>query len=138
MYCHNKEDKEDLFQDIVLQLWRAYPSFKGQAKVSTWIYRVAINNAITRLRKETRREKYTGLDEEAFLVAAEEDHSGERLGQMYQAIKKLSEVDRAVTLLYMDNCSYKDISDIMGLSESNVGFKLNKIKTKLRSLVTIG
>jgi len=138
MYCNSKEDKEDLFQDIVLQLWRAYPSFKGDAKVSTWMYRIAINNAITRLRKETKREKHISLDDEAFQVATEDNQINENAAAMYEAIKKLSEVEKALTILYMDNCSYKEIAEITGLSESNVGFKLNKIKTKLRSLVTIG
>lgn len=138
MYCNSKEDKEDLFQDIVLQLWRAYPSFKGDAKVSTWMYRIAINNAITRLRKETKREKHVSLDDEAFQVTTEDDLVNENAAQMYEAIKKLSEVEKALTMLYMDDCSYKEIAEITGLSESNIGFKLNKIKTKLRSLVTIG
>ena len=138
MYCNGKEDKEDLFQDIVLQLWRAYSSFKGDAKVSTWMYRIAINNAITRLRKETKKEKHVSLDDEAFQVATEDNHVNENAAAMYEAIKKLSEVEKALTMLYMDNCSYKEIAEITGLSESNVGFKLNKIKTKLRSLVTIG
>jgi RNA polymerase sigma-70 factor (ECF subfamily) len=138
MYCNNKEDKEDLFQDIVLQLWRSYPAFKGDSKVSTWMYRIAINNAITRLRKETKREKFAGLDEEAFRVATENDGIDENIAQMYEAIKKLSEVERALTMLYMDDCSYKEIAEILGLSESNVGFKLNKIKAKLRTLINIG
>lgn len=139
MYCNNKWDKEDLFQDIVLQLWRSYPAFKGNSKVSTWMYRIAINNAITRLRKETKREKFTGLDDEAFRVAASEhDNIDESIAQMYEAIKKLSEVERALTMLYMDDCSYKEIAEILGLSESNVGFKLNKIKAKLRTLINIG
>ena len=139
MYCNNKEDKEDLFQDIVLQLWRSYPAFKGDSKVSTWMYRIAINNAITRLRKETKREKFAGLDEEAFRVAARaHDSIDENITQMYEAIKKLSEVERALTMLYMDDCSYREIAEILGLSESNVGFKLNKVKAKLRTLINIG
>jgi RNA polymerase sigma factor (sigma-70 family) len=138
MYCNSKEDKEDLFQDIVLQLWRAYPSFKGDAKVSTWMYRIAINNAITRLRKETKREKFTGLNDEAFDVVAQENPIDEKAIIMYEAIKRLTEVERALSMLYLDNCSYKEIAEIMGLSITNVGFKLNRIKAKLRSLVTIG
>jgi len=138
MYCNNKEDKEDLFQDIVLQLWRSFPAFKGDSKVSTWMYRIAINNAITRLRKETRKEKFTGLDDEAFLIAAADHTPDENIAKMYEAIKKLSEVERAITMLYMDDYSYKEMAEILGLSESNVGFKLNKIRTRLRTLVNIG
>ncbi|MDB5118058.1 MAG: polymerase subunit sigma-70 [Mucilaginibacter sp.] len=138
MYCNNKEDKEDLFQDIVLQLWRSYSTFKGDSKVSTWMYRIAINNAITRLRKETRREKFTRLDDEAFLIAAVDNMPDENIANMYEAIKKLSEVERAITMLYMDDYSYKEMAEILGLSESNVGFKLNKIRIRLRTLINIG
>jgi RNA polymerase sigma-70 factor (ECF subfamily) len=68
MYCGNKEDKEDLFQDIVLQLWHAYPSFKGDSKISTWMYRIAINNAITRLRKETKKKTFFELGDETLQI----------------------------------------------------------------------
>ena len=139
MYCNSREDKEDLFQDIVLQLWRAYGSFNGESKVSTWIYRVALNNAITRLRKETKREKFTGPGDNMFEIAAE-DHTEEQeqVLQMYEAIKKLPEVERAITMMYMDDCSYREIAEVMGLSESNVGFKLSKIRTKLKTIVNNG
>jgi len=135
MYCNSKEDREDLFQDIVLQLWRAYPTFRGDAKVSTWMYRIAINNAITRLRKETKREKFTDLNNEALNVRAEETVIDEKAAIMYEAIKKLTEVERALSMLYLENCSYKEIADVLGLSETNVGFKLNKLKSKLKSLI---
>jgi len=135
MYCNHKEDKEDLFQDIVLQLWRAYPAFKGGSKLSTWMYRVAINTAVTRIRKESRQQRFDSLDNEAFNIPAEENALDENIAVMYQSIKKLTEVERAITMLYMDECSYKEIAEILGLTESNVGFKLNKIKSKLRTLV---
>jgi len=139
MYCNSREDREDLFQDIILQLWRAYGSFKGESKVSTWIYRVALNNAITRLRKETKREKFAGLDDHAFGIAAiDHQEENEQVLQMYSAIKKLSEVERAITMLHMDDHSYKEIAEVMGLSESNIGFKLNKIRSKLRIIVNNG
>lgn len=139
MYCNSREDKEDLFQDIVLQLWRAFGSFNGDSKVSTWIYRVALNNAITRLRKETRREKFAELDDSALEIAAlDNKEENEQVLQMYEAIKKLSEVERAITLLYMDDYSYREIAEVMGLSESNVGFNLNKIRTKLKLIINNG
>jgi RNA polymerase sigma-70 factor, ECF subfamily len=139
MYCNSREDREDLFQDIVLQLWRAYGSFNGDSKVSTWIYRVALNTAITRLRKETKREKFAGLDDNAFEVPAVDNKAeNEQVLQMYEAIKKLSDVERAITMLYMDDYSYREIAEVMGLSESNIGFNLNKIRTKLKTLVNNG
>lgn len=136
MYCNSKEDREDLFQDIVLQLWRAYPSFQGGARLTTWMYRIALNTAITRVRKETKREKFAELSTEAFKIPTLEGDADENLQLMYEGIRQLSQVDQALTLLYLDDCSYKEIAEIMGLSESNVGFKLNKIKTRLRALVT--
>jgi RNA polymerase sigma-70 factor (ECF subfamily) len=139
MYCNNREDKEDLFQDIVLQLWRAYGSFNGDSKISTWIYRIALNNAITRLRKETKREKFAGLDDNVFEIAATDNkEENDQVLQMYEAIKMLSEVERAITMLYMDDYSYREIGEVMGLSESNVGFNLNKIRAKLRTIVNNG
>jgi RNA polymerase sigma-70 factor (ECF subfamily) len=135
MYCNGVEDKEDLFQDIVLQLWKAYPSYRGDSKISTWIYRLAINNAITRLRKVKRQKNFDALGEEAFAVPAMNDQPDEKLTLLYEAIKLLSDVERALTMLYLDSLSYKEIAEIMGITESNVGFKLNKIKTKLRTLV---
>lgn len=138
MYCDTKEDREDLFQDIVLQLWRSYPSFQKGSKLSTWMYRVALNTAVTRVRKEARREKFAELGTAAFTVPALEGDNDENLLLMHQGIKQLSQVDQALTLLYLEECSYREIAEIMGLSESNVGFKLNKIKTRLRTLVTTG
>ena len=139
MYCNSREDKEDLFQDIVLQLWRAYGSFNGDSKVSTWIYRIALNNAITRLRKETKNGKFAELDDNAFEIAyTDNKEENEQVLQMYAAIKKLSEVERAITMMYMDDHSYREIAEVIGLSESNIGFNLNKIRTKLKTIVNNG
>src|SRR6202012_4795400 len=97
MYCNNREDREDLFQDIILQLWRAYPGFKGDSKITTWMYRIGINNAITRLRKEKKMEKFGELNEEALQVAyADHNTLDEQIAQMHEAIKKLNDVDRAI------------------------------------------
>lgn len=100
------------------------------------MYRIALNTAISRIRKETKREKFTELGTEAFKVPSLDGDTDEHLMLMYQAIKQLSQVDQALTLLYLDDCSYKEIAEIMGLSESNVGFKLNKIKARLKTLLT--
>lgn len=136
MYADRREDREDLFQEIVLQLWRSFPGYKGEAKISTWMYRVALNTAITHLRKETRRAKSTQLDEVALQVPAGLDpEPEEKVEAMYRAIQQLTAVEKALVMLYMDDHSYRSITEIMGISESNVGFKLNKIKTKLRNLV---
>lgn len=137
MYCSSREDREDLFQEIVLQLWRSYPTFRGRSKVTTWMYRVALNNTITRLRKETRAERFAELGPEAFQVPAVEGDPCEEMAAMYRAIQRLSQVDRALTLLYLEDCSYREMAQVLGISESHVGVKLNRIKAQLRTLVTV-
>jgi RNA polymerase sigma factor (sigma-70 family) len=136
MYCSNQEDKEDLFQDILMNLWRSFPNYKQEAKISTWMYRIALNIAITRLRKETRRRPFEALGDEALQISsADINYLDEQSALMYQAIKQLSEIERAITMLYLENCSYKEMAEVTGLSESNIGFKLNQIKAKLKMLV---
>ncbi|GAA4037286.1 RNA polymerase sigma factor [Hymenobacter glaciei] len=137
MYCNAKEDREDLFQDIVLQLWRSYPTFQGGSKVTTWMYRIALNTAITRLRKETKAERFAELGPEAFQVPAVEGGFGEEMAAMHRAIRRLSQVDQALTLLYLEDCSYREMAEILGISEANVGFKLHRIKAQLRILISI-
>ena len=135
MYCNSNEDREDLFQDIVLQLWRSYPTFRGGSKVTTWLYRVALNIAITRLRKKTG--KFAELGPEAFQVPAAEGGPDEEMAAMYRAIQRLSQIDQALTLLYLEDCSYREMAEVLGISEANVGFKLNRIKAQLRTLISI-
>jgi RNA polymerase sigma-70 factor (ECF subfamily) len=135
MYCDNPEDKEDLFQDVLLQLWRAYPGFKGQSKVSTWLYQVALNTALAGLRKRKRAHQFDQLNDAAFEVPVENSPADEKRADMYAAIKLLTDIERAVTMLYMDEFSYREIGEILGLTESNVGVKLNKVKTKLKAIL---
>jgi RNA polymerase sigma-70 factor, ECF subfamily len=136
LYCNNREDKEDLFQDILMNLWRAFPTYKQEAKISTWMYRIGLNIAITRLRKQAKRQPFEPLHDEAFeIISAEDNYLDEQSALMYQAIKQLSEIERAITMLYLENYSYKEISEVTGLSESNIGFKLNQIKSKLKMLL---
>ncbi len=136
MYCSQGEDKEDLFQDIVLQLWRAYPKFNNGAKVTTWMYRVALNTAISRLRKHKTSSSTETLTDEAFKIeAVNDEESVARSKLMYAAIERLTDVERAITMLYMDNHSYREIAEITGITESNVGYKINQIKLKLKNLV---
>ena len=134
MYCSHDEDREDLFQDVVLQLWRSFPSFSNASKVSTWMYRIALNVAITRLRKESKKARPQELDDEAFNIP-EEPFDDEKAKTMHHAIQLLTDVEKAIIMLYMDDYSYREIGEVVGVSESNVGFKLNQIKHKLKSLV---
>lgn len=137
MYCDDRDDREDLFQEIVLQLWKSYSGFKGDAKVSTWMYRVALNIAITRLKKTKRRPDTQRLGRDNFNIGEVANH---RLDiqfsvELQQAINMLNRFDRALMMLYLDEKSYSDIGDIMGISESNVGVKINRIKNRLKSIL---
>ena len=132
IYAFDSEDRRDLFQEIVFQLWRSYRSFRAESKVSTWLYRIALNTAITSLRK--KRPEHTELNDKiiANLQSHETPEKSEQVQQLYSAIKSLGEVDRALVMLFLEDLSYKEIADILGLTVENVGVKLNRIKAKLR------
>mgnify|MGYP003575944132 CR=1 FL=1 len=137
MYCDDRDDGEDLFQEIVLQLWKSYSGFKAEAKVSTWMYRVALNTAITRLRKTKRRPDNQRLVKDNFNVAeAASDRMDIQFGtELQHAINMLNRFDRALMMLYLDEKTYSEMAEIMGISESNVGVKINRIKNKLKSVL---
>jgi RNA polymerase sigma-70 factor (ECF subfamily) len=137
IYGVDSEDRRDLFQEIVYQLWRSYGSFKGESRLSTWVYRVALNTAITSLRKGKKLREQRELDDQLITAPGsfESPDKSEQVQQLYSAIRRLGEVDRALVMLYLEDLTYKEISEVLGLSEDNVGVKLNRIKTKLRVLI---
>jgi RNA polymerase sigma-70 factor (ECF subfamily) len=134
VYRDSKEDQEDLFQDIVLQLWKAYPKFRKESKVTTWMYRIALNTAIAIYRKnsvaidfkETIPEKIHKTDSTP--VSQNQD-------MMFRALRTLSEADKAVITLYLEDFSYKEIAEITGISENYVGVRINRIKNKLKKIL---
>lgn len=134
MYRNTREDQEDLFQEIVYQLWRAYGSFRNEAKLSTWIYRIALNTAIATYRKKRIKLDYQqDIPEQHHPNDAYETSENEE--RMYQALRQLNDAEKAVISLYLEDYSYKEISEITGMSESYVGVRINRIKTKLKKLV---
>jgi RNA polymerase sigma factor (sigma-70 family) len=137
MYCDNTIDKKDLFQDIISNLWIAYPGFQNKSKVSTWVYRVSLNTAITWFRdysKQSKRIEYTDLIPH---LSNEEDNTIDELyDQLYSAINSLGKIDKAIILLLLDECSYEEIAEIIGISKTNVATKISRIKTKLRSYLS--
>ncbi|RAJ05198.1 RNA polymerase sigma-70 factor (ECF subfamily) [Chitinophaga skermanii] len=132
-YCKNDEDRKDLVQEMIVQLWRSFENYSDQYKYSTWIYRVALNVAISSYRKESKRKTIPIPGEIIQLVdQSSKLELNEHLRLLQQFISELKEVDRALMLLYLDERPYKEISEIMGLSESNVATKMGRIKKILQ------
>lgn len=124
-------DREDLFQEILLNAWKGIHNFKGEALFSTWLYRVALNTAITFYRKEQRQVE-TASWPPALSLAHHTADNNEGLAAMHQAIAGLSPIDKALVMLYLEEYSYAEIGDIMGITANNVAVKMNRIKTRLR------
>ena len=137
LYCSHDESRRDLFQEVVLQLWKSFPGFRKEAANSTWIYRVALNTAISNFRKELKRPEKQPLTLLEFEIPdisnATEKEEGRSM--LNQAIAKLTEIEKAVIMLYLDEKTYDEISEIIGISNSNVGVRLNRIKNKLSQLI---
>jgi len=130
-YAFTENDRDDLFQEIAIQVWRSIPNFKGDAAVTTWIYRITINTAIAWSRKEKKHQEGRSSLVESEHLLREVNQPDPRLDWLYEQISSLHEVDRTLTLLLLDGFSYKEMSKIIGISESNVGVKINRIKKVL-------
>ena len=136
IYCHTEFDRQDLFQEIIIQLWKSYPKFRGDSKFSTWLYRIALNTAISDLR---RQKKHITLTEPAKLPTEIEDiqyykEKEEQLQQLHKAIAQLTEIEKAITMLYLEDKTYDEMEDILGINQNNLRVKMNRIKGKLRKL----
>ncbi len=139
LYFDNRADKEDYKQEIIIQLWKAFPSFNNQSKFSTWMYRVCLNAAIDLLRKEKTQPKLIKYDNHNFrLISEPKNETSDNLVKLYQAISMLSDIDKAIISLYLDEFSYKEIAEIIGISESNTGVKINRIKSLILKTLTNG
>lgn len=137
VYTDTKHDQEDLYQDIVYQLWKYFNTFRKEAKFSTWMYRVALNTAITRIKKEKKRGLRVGVDKLSFKASERTDAVfEERLKLMHGQIKKLNDFDKGLILLFLEGKNYQEIAEITGISPSNVGTRLSRIKQKLKSTMT--
>jgi len=135
LYGQTQPDREDLFQEIIVQLWKAVPKFQEQSRFSTWLYRVALNTAISDFRKKRRalpviQTEVASLEIESELI----DDKDERLKTLYAAISQLQEIDKAIVMLYLEDKSYDEMEDIVGISASTLRVRMNRIKEKLREL----
>jgi RNA polymerase sigma factor (sigma-70 family) len=132
-YCRNREDREDLGQEIVVQLWRSFSTFDERCRFSTWMYRVALNVAISFYRRETTRTRHVISDEQHLLDAADETQGRpDEIRLLYEFIEGLDPLTKALVLLYLDGNSYEDIASVLGISETNVATRINRLKTSMR------
>lgn len=136
LYCKDAETKKDLFQEIVLQVWKGFPQFRGDSSITTWMYRIALNTAISNYRKESKRPYKAPLDHEVFELpdpAQLPDH--EPMQILYKAIEHLTKVEKAIILLYLEEKTYEEIAFVIGITRTNVGVKITRIKTKLEKIL---
>lgn len=134
-YTSGATEREDLVQEIVYQLWRAFPAWRRESAPLTWFYRIAINTAITGLRRRARRPVHVALEAAGDVASPPVSApSGSRKELLYRVVRRLSEVDRALVMCYLDDLSYREIADVLGLSETNVGARLSRATTKLQEL----
>jgi len=135
IYAGNSVDREDLFQEICLQLWLSYPNFREEAQFSTWMYRVALNTAISNIRKSKKNLSFEPL-RETDRIPDDSNIEKENVQLLYRAISKLNSIDKAIILLWLEDKNYEEIAIIMGTTKTNVSVKLVRIKRKLEELVS--
>ena len=137
MYYKTQADQEDAFQEILINLWKAYPTFRGESKITTWMYRVALNTVISGFRKASNRvhrnRSDIGISDE-LIKPSRENVSKDDIDVLYQSIEQLTDIEKAVIMLYMEEKTYDDIAEIMGMTRTNVGVKINRIKKKLHHI----
>lgn len=137
MYESDPEARNDLFQEIVLQLWKSFPSFRGEAKITTWMYRIALNTAISGLRKKNRKLPTEDIHDRHLNISEnqEADHFEEDLQRLQWAIRQLSEIDRAMILMALEEVPYEEIAETIGITQNNVRVRMNRIRERLRKLM---
>lgn len=137
LYCDDEEERKDLFQEIVINVWKSFPSFKGDSKFSTWLYRVSLNIAIQQLRTANKKKEDAVTPSTFDLVSnkPKEQLPELELNKMHVAISKLSDVEKALVMLYLEETAEEEISEILGISVNYVRVKLTRIKQKLKELV---
>lgn len=133
-YTNSQEDFEDYYQEVCLQIWRSKDNFKGHAEWSTWVYRLALNVCLTMLKKKTKTVFFSNIYDHE-MSENSNAFANEDLNQLYDAIKKLSEVDRGVILLYLEEKSYKEIAEITGTNPNNIGVRIKRIKERLKKIL---
>ena len=135
VYAMDAEEREDVLQEMMYQLWKSYKSFDGRSKFSTWMYSVCLNTAITHLRKEKRSPMQVSLTSIDIPDVAEDGGKEEMLTELFIAIERLDKIDKSIVLLYLEKKSHEEISEITGLTRSNVAVRFSRIKSKLSNVL---
>ncbi len=137
LYTNDRDSHKDLFQEITIQLWKAYPKFRGDSKFSTWMYRVALNTAITLYRKSKNKIRTQDYESVIFKISADEydPQEEQQLQLMYIAVKQLGDIEKALIFLYLEDKDYREIAETLGITEVNARVKMNRIKNKLRTIL---
>lgn len=136
-YTNTQEDFEDYYQEVCLQIWKSKDNFKGQAEWSTWIYRLSLNVCLTFLKKKKNNLQHKVSDTLPKEILVDSNaFSDESLNKLYAAIKQLSEIDRGVILLYLEEKSYQEIASIIGTNANNIGVRIKRIKERLKKILT--
>jgi len=137
IYCDSEEDRRDLFQEILVQLWKSFPSFRNESKFSTWMYRVALNTAITSFKKDKRQPDKSGIPYENLQLAVEVYDTGieDQIKLLNNAVLQLTGIEKSIILLFLEDKKYEEIAEITGITQNYVRVKMNRIKKKLKLLM---
>jgi len=137
IYCDLEEDRRDLFQEILVQLWKSYASFRNESKFTTWMYRVALNTAITSFKKEKRQPDKSGLSYESIQLAEEiyDTRTEDQIRLLNKAVVQLTGIEKSIILLFLEDKKYEEIAEITGITQNYVRVKMNRIKKKLKLLM---
>jgi RNA polymerase sigma factor (sigma-70 family) len=137
IYCDLEEDRRDLFQEILVQLWKSYPSFRSESKFTTWMYRVALNTAITSFKKDKRQPDKSGVSYENLQLAEEmyDTRTEDQIRILNQAVSQLTGIEKSIILLFLEDKKYEEIAEITGITQNYVRVKMNRIKKKLKLLM---
>ena len=137
LYTNDEDAHKDLFQEITIQLWKAFPQFRGESKFTTWAYRVALNTAITLYRKKTRTISTIEFNSTLHKVNQEEYNyeEEEHIKLLYQAVQQLNDIEKALVFMYLEDKDYTEIAETLGISEVNARVKMNRIKGKLKKIL---
>ena len=137
IYAKDQDDLNDLFQEVVLNLWKSFPRYRGDSKLSTWVYRIAMNTCITFLRRSNSRPQTIPMTAQVASTLEADEKTAEQLKELYRLINQLGKLERALILLWLEERSYQEMADILGISKANVAVKLNRTKEKLKKCQTV-